>query len=122
MKQFVTALDKESTAFEYLQGFFPKLSEAKVKAGVFVGAQIRKIMECMEFPKKLTRKEKASWNSFFAVVKGFQGNNKARSYVELVETLVKNYGKVGCRMSLKVHILDAHLDNFNENMGAYSEE
>ena len=25
-------------------------------------------------------------------------------------------------MSLKVHILDAHLDKFKENMGAYSEE
>ena len=31
MKQFVTALDKESAAFKYLQDFFPKLSEAKVK-------------------------------------------------------------------------------------------
>ena len=29
---------------------------------------------------------------------------------------------MGCRMSLKVHILDAHLDKFKENMGAYSEE
>ena len=25
-------------------------------------------------------------------------------------------------MSLKVHILDSHLDKFKENMGAYSEE
>jgi hypothetical protein len=31
---------------------------------------------------------------------------------------VKNYGKMGCRMSLKVHILDAHLDKFKENTGA----
>ena len=29
---------------------------------------------------------------------------------------------MGCRMSLKVHILDSHLDKFKENMGAYSEE
>ncbi|KAK9746887.1 Homeodomain [Popillia japonica] len=28
----------------------------------------------------------------------------------------------GCRMSLKVHTLDAHLDKFKESMGAYSEE
>ncbi|MGH0134277.1 UNVERIFIED_CONTAM: hypothetical protein FKN15_009533 [Acipenser sinensis] len=45
MKQFVRALDKESAAFKYLQDFFPKLSEAKVKAGVFVGPQIKKILE-----------------------------------------------------------------------------
>ncbi|XP_058858437.1 uncharacterized protein LOC117432411 isoform X3 [Acipenser ruthenus] len=122
MKQFVRALDKESAAFKYLQDFFPKLSEAKVKAGVFVGPQIKTILECNEFPKKLTSKEKAAWNSFVAVVRGFLGNHKAENYVELVETLVKNYGTMGCRMSLKVHILDAHLDKFKENMGAYSEE
>ena len=122
MKQFVTALDKESVAFKYLQGFFPKLSEAKVKAGVFVGPQIKRIMECKDFSKMLSRTEKAVWNSFVAVVRGFLGNNKAENYVELVETLVNNYSKMGCRMSLKVHILDAHLDKFKENIGAYSEE
>lgn len=29
---------------------------------------------------------------------------------------------MGCRMSLKVHMLHAHLDKFKNNMGAYSEE
>ncbi|XP_076345615.1 uncharacterized protein LOC143244568 [Tachypleus tridentatus] len=60
IKQFVTALDKESAAFKYLRDFFPKLSEAKVKAGVFVGPQIKKILECTEFPKMLSRKEEKS--------------------------------------------------------------
>lgn len=46
------------------------------------------------------------------------GNHKA---VELVETLVRNYVKIGCRMSLKVHIIDTRLDKF-KNLGAYSEE
>ncbi|XP_053543491.1 glutamate receptor ionotropic, kainate 4 [Ictalurus punctatus] len=117
MKQFVTALDKKLAAFKYLQDFFSKLSEAKVKAIVFIGPQIKKILECKEFPKKLTRKEKAVWNSFVLVVRGFLGNHKAENDVELFKTLVKNYGTMGCRMSLKVNILDAHLDKFKENMG-----
>ena len=29
---------------------------------------------------------------------------------------------MGCRMSLKVHMLDIHLDEFKENIGGYSEE
>ena len=29
---------------------------------------------------------------------------------------------MGCRMFLKVHVLEAHLDEFKDNMGAYSEE
>jgi len=58
-------------------------------------------MECKEFPKKLTMVEKAAWKSFVAVVLGFLGNHKAENDVELVESLVKNYGTMGCRMSLK---------------------
>ncbi|KAL7851918.1 hypothetical protein SRHO_G00177030 [Serrasalmus rhombeus] len=122
IKQFVRALDKESRAFNYLQDLFPKLSEAKIKAGVFVGPQIKKIIECSEFPKKLNRKERTAWNSFVAVVRGFLGNHKDENYVQLVQTLIKNYAAMGCRMSLKIHIFDAHLDKFKENMGAYSEE
>ncbi|XP_076369604.1 uncharacterized protein LOC143256354 isoform X3 [Tachypleus tridentatus] len=91
-------------------------------AGVFVGPQIKKILECTEFPKNLSRKEKKPWGSFVTVVRGFLGNCKAENVVELVEALVKNYSIMGCRMSLKVHILDAHLDKFKEDMGAYSEE
>ena len=86
MKQFVTTRDKESAAFKYIQDFFRQLSEAKVKAGVFVGPQIKKIMECKEFPKKLNRVEKAAWNTLVAMVRGFLGNHKAGNYVELVET------------------------------------
>jgi hypothetical protein len=122
IKQFVTVLDKESAAFKYLKHLFPKLSEAKVNAGIFVGPQIKKIIECDEFAKLLNRTEKTAWNSFVAVVHGFLGNHKAENYVHLVQTLIKNYAKMGCRMSLKVHILDAHLEKFKQNMGAYSEE
>jgi hypothetical protein len=84
MKQFGTALDKESAAFEYLRDFFLKLSEAKIKACVFVRPQIKKILERKEFPKMLTTKEKAAWNSFVTVARGFLGNHKAENYVELV--------------------------------------
>ena len=122
IKQFVTALDKELAAFKYLQVLFPKLSKAKVKAGIFIGPQIKKIIECDEFAKLLNKKQKMGSSSFFAVVHGFLGNHKAENYVQLVQTLIKNYAKMGCRISLKVHILDAHLDKFKENIGPYSEE
>lgn len=54
MKQFFRALVKEFPAFKQLEDFFPKLYEAKVEAGVFIGFKIKKIkiMECMEFPPK----------------------------------------------------------------------
>ena len=36
------------------------------------------------------REDKAAWNNFVAVIRGFVGDHKAESRVELVETLVKN--------------------------------
>ena len=32
------------------------------------------------------------------------------------------YEKMGCRMSLKLHVLHSHIDEFKENMSHYSEE
>ncbi|KAK1785293.1 hypothetical protein P4O66_018690, partial [Electrophorus voltai] len=116
------SVDKELSAFKYLQDLLTKLSEVKAKAGVFVGPQITKILECIKFPKKLNRTEKAAWNSVVVVVCSFLSNQKDENYAELVQTLIKNYGIMGCRVSVKVHILNANLDKFKENMGALSEE
>jgi len=43
IKQFVTALDPSDETLKEIRSLFPKLSEAKVSAGVFVGPQVRHI-------------------------------------------------------------------------------
>ena len=43
-KQFVKALDKDSFAFAYLAETFPFLSKSKIKEGILIGPQIRKIV------------------------------------------------------------------------------
>lgn len=57
-KQFVQVLNHESEAFKYLKRFFPKFSEAKTVAGIFVRSQIKKIMECDIFQQLLSNEEK----------------------------------------------------------------
>ena len=42
IKQFVKALDRNSEAFKYLQNFFSKLSETKIKADAFLLATDKK--------------------------------------------------------------------------------
>ncbi|GBP73879.1 hypothetical protein EVAR_82708_1 [Eumeta japonica] len=44
MKQFVKSLPREGTCFKYLISKFPGLSEAKLKEGVFIGPDIRRLM------------------------------------------------------------------------------
>ena len=122
IKQFVKALDHNSAAFRHLQSVFPKLSEAKVKAGVFVGPQVRKLMNDAEFVSLLSATEKNAWHSFVAVVTGFLGNHKSENFPEVISNLIENFREMGCRMSLKLHVLHCHLDFFKTNLGDYSEE
>ena len=44
MKQFVKSLNQEGDYFRYLGNKFPSISDAKLKAGVFDGPQIRKLL------------------------------------------------------------------------------
>ena len=101
---------------------FPRLSEAKLKEGVFIGPQIRDLIKDEYFGKLLQGDEKAAWGSFKFVVKVFLGNRRAEIYEELVNNLLQIYQKLGCNMSLNIHFLNSHLDFFPENCGAVSDE
>lgn len=112
VKQFIKALSPQSEAFKHVRLMFPKLSEAKVKGGIFIGPQIRLMLASEELENKMASVEKNAWQAFRLVVEGFLGNKKCENYKELVENLIVCYRKLGCRMSLKVHYLHSHLDFF----------
>ncbi|GBO40503.1 hypothetical protein AVEN_112430-1 [Araneus ventricosus] len=117
MKQFLKVLPKEGECFKYLCDQFPGLSEAKLKEGVFIGPDIRKIMKDENFETKMEINERKAWESVKRVIISFLGNEKDPNYKSIVEEKI-----LGCSMSLKVHFLDSHLDYFPENLGAVSEE
>ena len=112
MKNFVKAMNKEESAFTCLREKFPRLSETKLKEGIFIGPQIRDLIKDEYFDKLLQGDEKAPWNSFKFVVKGVLGNRRAQNYEELVNTLLQHYQKSGCNISLKIHFLHSHLYSF----------
>lgn len=122
MKNFVKAMDKTGEAFLYLRKKFPRLSEAKIKEGIFVGPQIHKLFKDEHFNNILTGDEKLAWNSFVQVSTNFLGCTKAENYKDLVDNLLQCYERLGCNMSLKIHFLHSHLDFFPENCGAVSDE
>ena len=122
MKQFVKALDKESDCFKYIVSVFPGLSYDKIEAGVFDGPQIRKLIDDREFRNTMGLVELEAWNSFVLVVKKFLGNERAVNFELIVETMLKNFRKLGCKMSIKVHFLHSHLSEFPDNCGAVSDE
>ena len=65
----------------------PKVSDAKIKGGIFVGPQIRKLMQDDEFVKILTPVEKKAWLAFKDVVDNFLGNSKDPRYEQIVSNI-----------------------------------
>jgi hypothetical protein len=122
MKNFVKALDKTSQAFFYLREKFPHVSDEKVKEGIFVGSQIRKVIAFRHFEELLCGKEQDAWVGFKSIVANFLGNHKSHDYVDIVKRCIETYRIMGCNMSLKIHLLDSHLDFFPDNLGDVSDE
>jgi hypothetical protein len=123
MKNFVKAMNqKKLPLLTYLREAFPRLSEAKLKEGIFIGPQIRDLIKDEYFDRLLQGDEKAAWDSFEFVVKGFLCFCWAQNYEDLVNNLLQGYQKLCCNMSLKIHFLHSHLDFFPENCGAVNGE
>jgi len=122
MKNFVKAMDQTGSVFKYLAEKFPQLSDEKIKEGVFVGPQIHKLFRDDMFNNLLQGDEKKAWDLFCLVSANFLRNIRAEIYKELIEDMLSLYHKLGCSMSLKIHMLHSHLDFFLDNCTMVSDE
>lgn len=123
IKQFVKALQKRnSEAFQFLFKIFPKLSEAKIKAGVFDGPQIRQLLNNKDFQEHLDQLEKKAWTSYREVVKHFLGGDKHPNYEKIVKKMVDDFKNIDCLMSLKLYLMDSHVNDFADNPNQKGEE
>ena len=93
----------------------------KLKAGIFVGPQIRQLIRDPEFENSMNEVEPEAWKAFVLVMKNFLGNNKARNYAELVNMLTA-FRNLGYNTSVKMHYLFSHMDRFFENLGSMSDK
>ena len=122
MKNYTKALDKDGTAFKFLRMKFPKISEAKLRAGVFDGPQIRELIKDEDFITNMNAMEKRAWTAFEAVISNFLGKRRSPNYEKQVKELLNSFQSLGARMSVKMHFLSSHLDYFPNNCGDFSEE
>ena len=94
----------------------------KLKADIFDGPQIRKLMQDQTFTACMTVAERAAWCSYVSMIREFLGNTKASNYRNLVDVMLQNFQALGARMSIKLHYLFNHLEYFPENLDDISEE
>ncbi|GBO30652.1 hypothetical protein AVEN_251648-1, partial [Araneus ventricosus] len=109
MKQFIKSLPKYGECFRYLCSKFPKLSEVKLKEGVFTGPDIRKLLSDSLLSETMGDKEIEALNSFKEVVHSFSRILKTLSTKPLYNVC---YEAQGCKMSLKVHFLKSGVIDF----------
>ena len=91
MKHFVKALDKDGDCINHLAKTFPGLSMEKLKAGIFDGPQICKLMQDPIFTTRMTVAKRAAWCSYVSVIREFLGNTKASNYRNLVDVMLQNF-------------------------------
>ena len=122
IKNFVKAMDKQGDGFKHICELFSYKSDAKLKQGIFVGPETRKLLKDETFKTKLTSVELDAWNGFTMVVQNFLGKHRADNYKDMVSQMLKSYEAMWARMSLKMHFLHSHLDFFPENNADVSDE
>ena len=112
MKNFVKGMDKTGRGFECVRNKFPNVSNTEIEEGIFIGLQIRELMQDRQFDKDLNEIERNAWLSFKRICKDFLGNHKAANYQNVVQDLLTSYKAMGCNVSMKIHFLESHLDFF----------
>uniref|UniRef100_A0A1B0CUQ4 Uncharacterized protein n=1 Tax=Lutzomyia longipalpis TaxID=7200 RepID=A0A1B0CUQ4_LUTLO len=102
-----------SDCLDYIRLVIPELSIQKIDAGDYCDE---------DFEKEMSKKELEAWTTFKDVSANFLGNRKSPDYKNIVQKMLKAFHCLGARMSIKMHILDKHLDTFPQNLGAMSDE
>ena len=97
---------------------FPYLSIAKIKEGIFVGSEIRKLMLNKEFDKMLNINKLYARKCFKQNCLKLLGSHKAENFKDVVN-LLHNYNVLCCK---KVHFSESHLNFFYENLEDVSDE
>jgi len=122
MKNFVKIMDKNGRGFEYLRKKFPNVSDTKIKDGIFIGPQIRELMQDKQFDEDLNKNERYEWFSFKRICRDFLGNEKSAKYQDVVQDMLTSYKAMGCNMSLKIHFLESRLNFSPENLREVGDE
>jgi len=98
------------------------VSDTKIKEGIFIGPQIRELMQDRQGSGNLNDTEIIAWLSFKRIYKDCLGNHKAANDQDVVWDLLILYKAMGCSIGLKIHFLESHLDFFPENFSEVSDE
>jgi hypothetical protein len=103
MKNSIKAMSRNEEGFRYLVRKFPRISDAKIKEGTFVGPQIKWVMNDRNSDEVLEAAKKRAWKAFKLVVDNFLGIHQ-RQTRQLATKMLEAHRKMGCKCHL-IHII-----------------
>lgn len=79
-------------------------------------------MKDQRFEQCLMDEEGVAWDNVKAVINGVLGVHRVNGWHILVEEMLQSFEKIGVNMSLKVHFMHHHQDQFARQMPTESDE
>jgi hypothetical protein len=76
-------MNEESELIVYLRQIFPKISESKMREGIFIGAQVKQIFTDHDFSTKLNATERQPQRHLKTSAETFQSMKKRKITVKL---------------------------------------
>jgi hypothetical protein len=90
-------MDHNNAGFMYLANKFPKIGDAKIKYQVFVGPQIRELLQEVNLKTNWVKWKKGAKKSFKNVTTILGGgDHKRQNYRDTVAALAQSCKVVGC--------------------------
>lgn len=86
------------------------------------GPDIRRLFKDTEFEQCLTAEEAVAWDNLRAVIDGVLGIHRIVGWNVLVENMLESFEKIKVNMSLKVHFMHHHQDQFQMQLPTESDQ
>lgn len=111
-------------ALRCIRKLLPKKSLSLVVKGVFTGSEIDRILSDGDFRRCFASAMcyGRAVTAMHDVMHNFLGNRRADNYRQIVRNMVEAFVVIRVPMSLKIHFLCNHLDDFVSNLGDYSDQ
>lgn len=114
--------EENRPALNRLYELFAYKTQTKVNAGTFNGPELRKLLADNAFENLLNAKFKRALRALRSLVDNFFGKRKDPNYREMVQEMITSYHEIDANMTVKLHFLHNHLEDFPDNLGDYSEQ
>jgi hypothetical protein len=70
-------MNKEGKECDHLWQKVPRIGEAKIKEGIFIGLQVQQLFQEPNFKNKLNTAKRRAWDAFENVCSNYLGNTNS---------------------------------------------